>query len=134
MIKYTSSRHSFSGSSSTSKRDQDLEREKDLEKYLNELNLNKQKEKNIKKDIKDIKQKGVKEESSQVNSAYYTVDNEANKNVEELAEICRLAAIQCQSASASGKHSLASSEGSTNEAVKVSSQFPQSILMPPNWY
>jgi hypothetical protein len=75
MIKYTSSRHSFSGSSSTSKRDQDLEREKDLEKYLNELNLNKQKEKNIKKDIKDIKQKGVKEESSQVNSAYYTVDH-----------------------------------------------------------
>jgi hypothetical protein len=82
IIKYTSSRHSFSGSSSTSKKDQDLEREKDLEKYLNELNLNKQKEKNIKKDIKDIKQKGVKEESSQVNSAYYTVDNEANKNVE----------------------------------------------------
>ena len=61
MIKYTNSRHSFSGSSSTSKRDQDLEKEKDLEKYLNELNLNKQKEKNIKK---DIKQKGVKEESS----------------------------------------------------------------------
>jgi hypothetical protein len=79
MIKYTNSRHSFSGSSSTSKRDQDLEKEKDLEKYLNELNLNKQKEKNIKK---DIKQKGVKEETSQVNSAYYTVDNETNKNVE----------------------------------------------------
>jgi hypothetical protein len=38
MIKYTNSRHSFSGSSSTSKRDQDLEREKYLEKYLNELN------------------------------------------------------------------------------------------------
>jgi hypothetical protein len=82
MIKYTSSRHSFSGSSSTSKRDQDREKEKNLEKYLNELNLNKQKEKNIKKDIKDIKQKGVKEETSQVNSAYYTVDNEANKCVE----------------------------------------------------
>ena len=84
MIKYTSSRHSFFGSSSTSKRDQDLEREKDLEKYLNELNHNKQKqkEKNVKKDIKDIKQKGVKEETSQVNSAYYMVDNEENKNVE----------------------------------------------------
>ena len=68
MIKYTNSRHSFSGSSSTSKRDQDLEKEKDLEKYLNELNLN--------------KQKGVKEETSQVNSAYYTVDNEANKKVD----------------------------------------------------
>ena len=65
-------RHSFSGSSSTSKRDQDLEKEKDLEKYLNELNLNKQKEKN--KNI-DIKQKGVISTSSQVESAYYTVDN-----------------------------------------------------------
>jgi hypothetical protein len=41
------------------------------------------------------------------------------KSPEELAEICRLAAIQCESASASGKHSLASSEGSTNEAIKV---------------
>jgi hypothetical protein len=56
------------------------------------------------------------------------------KSPEELAEICRLAAIQCQSASASGKHSPASSEGSTNEAVKVSSQFPHSVPMPPNWY
>ena len=58
------------------------------------------------------------------------------KSPEELAEICRLAAIQCQSASASGKHSPASSEGSTNEVakVKVSSQFPQSVPMPPNWY
>jgi hypothetical protein len=82
MVKYTSSRHSFSGSSSTSKRDQDQEKEKNLENYLDELNLNKQKEKNIKKDIKDIKQKGVKEETSQVNSAYYTVDNEANMCVE----------------------------------------------------
>ena len=81
MIKYSSSRHSFSSSSSTSKRDQDLEREKDLEKYLNELNLNKQKE-NIKKDNKDIKLKGVKEDSSQVNLAYYTVDNKTNKAVE----------------------------------------------------
>ena len=56
------------------------------------------------------------------------------KSPEKLAEICRLAAIQCQSASASGKHSPASSEGSTNEAVKVSSQFPHSVPMPPNWY
>ena len=68
MIKYISSRHSFSGSSSASKRDKD----EDLEKYLNELNFNKQKEKDIKK---DIKQKGVKGENSQVNSAYYTIDN-----------------------------------------------------------
>jgi hypothetical protein len=79
MIKCTNSRHSFSGSFSTSKRDQDLEKENDLEKYLNELNLNKQKEKNINK---DIKQKGVKEESSQVNSAYYIVDNKTNEAVE----------------------------------------------------
>ena len=42
MIKYTKSRHSFSGSSSASKRDQDLN------EYLNQLNLNKQKEKDIK--------------------------------------------------------------------------------------
>ena len=69
MIKYTKSRHSFSRSSSASKRDQDLE------KYLNHLNLDKQKE-------KDIKQKDVKEENTQVNSAYYTVDNEPKKNVE----------------------------------------------------
>jgi hypothetical protein len=56
------------------------------------------------------------------------------KSTEELAEICRLAAIQCQSASASGKHPPASSEGSTNEAtkVKVSSKFPHSVPMPPN--
>jgi hypothetical protein len=60
-----------------------------------------------------------------------------DKSPEELAEICRLAAIQCQSASASasGKgKSPASSEGSTTEAIKVSSQFPQSVPMPPNWY
>uniref|UniRef100_A0A2N9G272 Uncharacterized protein n=1 Tax=Fagus sylvatica TaxID=28930 RepID=A0A2N9G272_FAGSY len=59
------------------------------------------------------------------------------KSPEELVEICRLAAIQCQSAfaSASGKgKSPASSEGSTSEAIKVSSQFPQSVPMPPNWY
>ena len=56
------------------------------------------------------------------------------KSPKELVEICRLAAIQCQSATASGKHSPASSEGSTNEAVKVSFQFPHPIPMPPNWY
>uniref|UniRef100_A0A2N9J5I8 Uncharacterized protein n=1 Tax=Fagus sylvatica TaxID=28930 RepID=A0A2N9J5I8_FAGSY len=56
------------------------------------------------------------------------------KSPEELAEICRLAAIQCQSATASGKHSPASSEGSTNEAAKVSSQFPHPVPMPLNWY
>jgi hypothetical protein len=54
------------------------------------------------------------------------------KSPEELVEICRLAAIQCQSASANGKHSPAFSEGSINEAVKVSSQFPHSVPMPPN--
>jgi hypothetical protein len=69
MIKYTKSRHSFSGSSSVSTRDQDLN------EYFKQLELNKQKE-------KDIKQKGIKEENSQVNSAYYTVDNEPNKNIE----------------------------------------------------
>ena len=62
MIKYTKSIHSFSGSSSASKRDQDLN------EYLNHLNLNKQRE-------KDIKQKGVKEENTQVNLPYYSVDN-----------------------------------------------------------
>ena len=67
MIKYTKSRHSYSASSSASKRDQDLE------KYLNQLNLEKQ---------KDIKQKVIKEENTQVNSTYYTVDNEPNKNIE----------------------------------------------------
>jgi hypothetical protein len=77
LIKYQSSRRSFSGSSSTNKRDQDLDKEKDLEKYLNELNLNKQKEKN--KNV-DIKQKGVKSTSSQVESAYYTVDDNNNNN------------------------------------------------------
>ena len=66
LLKYNS-RHSFSGSSSTSKRDQNLN------EYLNQLNLNKQ---------KDIKQKGIKKENTQVNSAYYSVDNQPNKNIE----------------------------------------------------
>ena len=69
LIKYNKSRHSFSGSFSATKRDQDLN------EYLNQLNLNKQKE-------KDIKQKSVKEENTQVNLAYYSVDNQPNKNVE----------------------------------------------------
>ena len=43
MIKYTKSRHSFSASSSVSKRDQDIN------EYLKQLELNKQ------KDLKDIK-------------------------------------------------------------------------------
>ena len=58
------------------------------------------------------------------------------KSPEELAEICKMAAIQCQSASASGKHSPASSEGSiTNakEAAKFSYTYDP-IPMPSNWY
>jgi hypothetical protein len=57
MIKYNKSRHSFSGSSSVSKR------EREINEHLRQLNLDKQ---------KDIKQKGVKEENTQVNSAYYS--------------------------------------------------------------
>ena len=59
---------------------QDLDKEQklqDLEKYLNELNLNKQNEKN---QNLDIKQKGVKSTSSQVESAYYTVDDNNKPN------------------------------------------------------
>jgi hypothetical protein len=67
MIKYNKSRHSFSGSSSVSKR------EREINEHLRQLNLDKQ---------KDIKQKGVKEENTQVNSAYYLVDNQPNKNTE----------------------------------------------------
>ena len=70
LIKYNKSRHSFSGSFSATKRDQDLN------EYLKQLELNKQ------KDLKDIKQKGIKEENSQVNLAYYSVDNQPNKNAE----------------------------------------------------
>ena len=72
LLKYNNSRHSFSGSSSTSKRDQGIN------EYLNQLNLNKQK--HIEK--KDIKQKGIKEENPQVNSVYYSVNNQNDKNVE----------------------------------------------------
>ena len=53
LLKYNNSCRSFSGSSSTSKRDQGIN------EYLNQLNLNKQKD--IEK--KDIKQKGIKEEN-----------------------------------------------------------------------
>ena len=67
MIKYNKSRHSFSSSSSVSKR------EREINEHLRQLNLDKQ---------KDIKQKGVKEENTQVNSAYYSVDNQPNKNTE----------------------------------------------------
>ena len=72
LLKYNNSRHSFSGSSSTSKRDQGIN------EYLKQLNLNKQ------KDIeqKDIKQKEIKEENPQVNSVYYSVDNQHNRNIE----------------------------------------------------
>jgi hypothetical protein len=54
-----------------------------------------------------------------------------DKTPEELAEICREAAIQYQSAS--GKHSPASSEGSTN--AKKAAKFPYALVsMPSNWY
>jgi hypothetical protein len=72
LLKYNNSRHSFSGSSSTSKRDQGIN------EYLNQLNLNKQKD----LEQKDIKQKGVREENPQVNSIYYSVDNQHNRNIE----------------------------------------------------
>ena len=68
LLKYNNSRHSFSGSSSTSKRDQRMN------EYLNQLNLNKQKD----LEKKDIKQKRIKEENPQVNSVYYSVDNQHN--------------------------------------------------------
>ena len=56
-----------------------------------------------------------------------------DKTPEELAEICRKATIQYQSASASGKHSPASSEGSTN--AKKTAKFPYApVSMPSNWY
>jgi hypothetical protein len=67
MIKYTKSRHSFFGSSSINKRD------KEINGHLKRLNLNKQ---------KDIKQKCIKEENTQVNLAYYSVDDQLNKNIE----------------------------------------------------
>lgn len=58
------------------------------------------------------------------------------KTPEELAEICKLAAIQCKSTSVSGKHSPASSEGSisnANKAAKFSYTYDP-VPMPPNWY
>jgi hypothetical protein len=53
------------------------------------------------------------------------------KSPEELAEICKMAAIQCQSAS--GKHFLASSEGSSNAKETVKLPYAP-ITFPPNWY
>ena len=50
------------------------------------------------------------------------------KTPEELAKICKMAAIQYQSAS--GKHSPASSEGSSN-----AKHLPyEPVSFPPNWY
>ena len=59
------------------------------------------------------------------------------KSPEELAEIYKLAAKECQAASAStsgNRKYPASSKGSTTEARPVSSQFPQDVPMPPNWH
>ena len=72
LLKYNNSHHSFFGSSSTSKRDQRMN------EYLNQLNLNKQKD----LEKKDIKQKRIKEENPQVNSVYYSVNNQNDRNVE----------------------------------------------------
>ena len=72
LLKYNNSCHSFSRSSSTCKRDQGIN------EYLHQLNLNKQKD----IDQIDIKQKGIKEENPKVNSVYYSVDNQHNKNIE----------------------------------------------------
>ena len=50
------------------------------------------------------------------------------KSPEELAEIAQMAAIQCRQ-SASGKHSLASSEGSSIAKLP----YPP-VTFPPNWF
>ena len=55
------------------------------------------------------------------------------KSPKELAEICKMAAIQCQSASASSKHSPASSEGSCN--AKKNANLPYApVTFPLVWY
>jgi hypothetical protein len=55
------------------------------------------------------------------------------KSPEELAEICKMAAIQCQSASASDKLSPASSEGSSN--AKEVANLPYTLVtFPLVWY
>jgi hypothetical protein len=54
------------------------------------------------------------------------------KSPEELAEIAQMVAIQCCQL-ASGKHSPASSEGSTT--AKEAAKLPYApITFPPNWY
>ena len=53
------------------------------------------------------------------------------KSPEELAEICRRAAIQCQSAS--DKHSPTSSKGSSN-AKEIANLLDDPVTFPPNWY
>jgi hypothetical protein len=50
------------------------------------------------------------------------------KSPEELAEIAQMAAIQCCQ-SASGKHSPASSEGSSNAKLSYAP-----VTFPPKWY
>jgi hypothetical protein len=50
------------------------------------------------------------------------------KSPEELAEIAQMAAIQCRQ-SASGKHSPASSEGSSTAKLP----YPP-VTFPPNWF
>ena len=76
--------------------------------------------------------KGVKELEDKP-SSFSIQDLLKGKCPKELAEICKMAAIQCQSASASGKHSPTSLEGSTN--AKEVAQFPYPLApMPSNWY
>ena len=77
--------------------------------------------------IKVVKELEDKPSSSSIQDLW------KRKSPEELAEICKMAAIQCQSASASGKHSPTSLEGSTN--AKEVAQFPYPLApMPSNWY
>jgi hypothetical protein len=61
----------------------------------------------------------------------YIDDLLKGKSPEELAEICRKVAIQCQFAS--GKHSPASSEGSSN-AKEITNLPYAPITFPPVWY
>jgi hypothetical protein len=53
------------------------------------------------------------------------------KSPEELAEICRKATIQCQSAS--DKHSPAFSEGSSN-TKEIANLLYDPVTFPLNWY
>uniref|UniRef100_A0A2N9GYT6 Uncharacterized protein n=1 Tax=Fagus sylvatica TaxID=28930 RepID=A0A2N9GYT6_FAGSY len=80
--------------------------------------------------FKEFPIKETKELEDQPSSSSSIQDLLKGKSHEELAEICKMAAIQCQSASASGKHSPASSEGSSN-----AKQLPyKPVSFPPNWY